>query len=133
MNGGLNRLDQLEARFERLRLDLQDTQRKLTQALQQIRDGQAKYVAPGGGNGTVYVALTGSGGIPAASSTPAGGTPGSVSGLSVYQISGGSYNLVSTSATVYNPYLSATASAAKVVTVSPNGDGTYTLLGESCA
>ncbi len=26
MNGGLNRLDQLEARFERLRLDLQDTQ-----------------------------------------------------------------------------------------------------------
>ena len=50
MNGTLNRLDQLEARFERLRLDLQDTQRKLTQALQQIRDGQAKYVPTGGGN-----------------------------------------------------------------------------------
>ena len=49
MNGTLNRLEQLEARFERLRLDLQDTQRKLTQALQQIRDGQARYVPTGGG------------------------------------------------------------------------------------
>ena len=132
MNGSLNRLDQLEARFERLRMELQDTQRKLTQALQQIRDGQAKFVAPGGGNGTIYVALTGSGGIPASSSSPPGGTPASAAGLSVYQITGGSYNLVSSSATVYNPYLSATASAAKVVTVTPNGDGTFTLLGESC-
>ncbi len=127
-----NRLDQLEARFERLRLDLQDTQRKLTQALQQIRNAQVKYVAPGGGSGTVYVAVTGSSGIPAASSTPSGGTPGSATGLSVYAIAGDSYNLVSPSATVYNPYLSATASAIKVVTVGPNGDGTYTLLGESC-
>jgi len=50
LNGTLNRLEQLEARFERLRLDLQDCQRKLTTALQQIRDGQAKYVAPGGGS-----------------------------------------------------------------------------------
>ncbi len=127
-----NRLDQLEARFERLRLDLQDTQRKLTQALQQIRNAQAKYVAPGGGSGTVYVAVTGSGGISGSSAAPSGGTPGSAAGLSIYAISGGSYNLVSASATVYNPYLSATANEVKVVTVAPNGDGTYTLLGESC-
>ena len=50
MNGTLTRLEQLEARFERMRLELQDTQRKLTQALQQIRDSQARYVPTGGGS-----------------------------------------------------------------------------------
>lgn len=123
------RLSQLEARFERLQLDNQDLRRKLTQALQYVRDLQARP-AGGGGSGTaVFVAVSPGGGIAAASAAPAGGTPGSAT-CTVYKIVGGSYTSIS-SATVCNPYRDAVG-ASKVITVAPNGDGTYTVLGESC-
>jgi hypothetical protein len=121
LNATLNRLGQLEARFERMRLDLQDCQRKLTQALQQIRDGQAKYT-PSNGSGacTVYQ-------VPGGLVIPAGGS----ATANVYALSGGTSTLVATGATVYNTYAVATTSG-KPLTVGANGDGSFTVIGQSC-
>ena len=133
MTGDSNRLFQLESRFERLRLLVTELQKAVNNALQGLRNVQSNLpFGSGTSPGVIYVAVTGSGGIPAASAAPLSGTPGSATGLSVYLISGGTYTLVTSTATIYNPYLSATASAVKVLTVCPNGDGTYTLVGESC-
>lgn len=120
---------QLEARFERLLLDNQDLRRKLTQALQQIRDLQAKPAALSGLTTAVYEAVSPGGGIAAASAGPGGGTPGMAS-CTVYKLVSGAYVSIGT-ADVYNPYLDAVG-ASKVITVGPNGDGSYTVLGESC-
>ncbi len=123
MNATVNRLEQLEARFERLRLDLQDTQRKLKQALQQIREMGAKYTPSGGsGSATIF------------SIEPiviAAG--GNVTGQMVYALQGGSSVAVNTSATVYNQMAAATVSTSgKTILVSPNGDGTFTAVTQSC-
>jgi hypothetical protein len=130
---------QLEAWIRELQIWRKKAQRALDQLRDQVdRLNQTARVQAGGaygGGGTgggpgVFVAVTPAGGIAAASGAPAGGTPGSAS-CSVYQLVGGTYTLLG-SYTVYNPMLSATAAAAKVVTVHPNGDGTYTLSSESC-
>jgi len=124
MNGTVIRLEQLEARFERLRLDLQDTQRKLTQALQQIRElGSHAY---GGGNGSgPYVLYL----------NPIVIAPGgSVTGQTLYWNIGGTQTSTGiTSATVYNEMASATvATSGKVITVGPNPDGSYSVVTQSC-
>ena len=128
----------LEGRLIRLELLLKHDEQRLSSLEsraatleQQGRQPLAQmWQAGGGGGGPVFIALTGAGGIAAASGAPAGGTPGSAS-LSIYQLVGGSYTSMGT-ATVYNCYLSATAASVKVLTVGTNGDGTYTVLGESC-
>ena len=132
MNTTIARLDSLEGRFERLVVDVKQLGKQINALNSQIVLVQGQTSGGSSGTGSIYVAVTGSGGIPAASGAPGTGSPGSASGLSVYLVSGGAHSLVSGSATVYNPYLSATASAVKVITVGPNGDGTFTLLGESC-
>lgn len=132
LEGRLIRLETLLQQFEDRRRRDRDNAAIAAQALRVNQ--QAGYGGGGGGSGVVFVAVTGAGGIPQASARPdASGTPGSATGLSVWAIVGGTYyQVANASATVYNPYLSATAAAVKVVTVAPNGDGTYTLLGESC-
>jgi hypothetical protein len=121
LNATLNRLGQLEARFERMRLEIQDCERKLTQALQQIRDGQARYTpTDGSGACTVYE-------IPGGLVIPAGGS----ATASVYALSGGTSTQIATGATIYNTYAAATTSG-KPLTVGANGDGSFTVIGQSC-
>jgi hypothetical protein len=123
MNGTLNRLDQLEARFERLRLEFQDTQRKLTQALQQIRDSQAKYTPPAGDGAACIFSIS-----------PIVIPPGSsVTGQTVYALQGGSQVAINSNATIYNQMAAATvATSGKTILVSPNGDGSFTAVTQSC-
>jgi type II secretory pathway pseudopilin PulG len=132
MNATLNRLGQLEARFERMRLDLQDCQRKLTQALQQIRDGQAKYVPPNGsGANSVYWTQAPSGGIAAATGTWPEITPTTFA-ASIYIDSGGTLSLVASSQTV-RWFYEDSAAANTLVPVEPAQDsGAWDAIGNSC-
>ena len=127
----IQRILEIERRIGDFEIRLGQILQRLTGVEQATAKQWGQQGGFGGGGVGVYVAITGSGGIAAASSGPPSGTPGSTS-LDVYQLIGGAYTKIATGATVYNPYLSATAAAAKVITVAPNGDGTYTLLGESC-
>jgi len=123
MNGTLNRLEQLDARFERLRLDLQDTQRKLTQALQQIRETGARFTPSGGvGSATVFQ-------IPAADAIVI--TGGGSATANVYVLQGGTVTLFASSATIYNGMQSATVTA-KTIILGSNGDGSFTCITQSC-
>ncbi len=121
MNGQINRLEQLEGRFERLRLELQDTQRKLTQALQQIRETGARYTGPSGASATTVWEIPGGVAIAAGGSATA----------DVYVLIAGASTLYAAGATIYNPYGSATTSG-KALTVGANGDGTFTVAAQSC-
>jgi hypothetical protein len=123
MNGNLNRLDQLESRFERLRLELQDVERKLTQALQQIRDQQARYIPTAGNDQCTIFSI----------SPVVIAAGGSVTGQTVSALQGGTSVAVNTSATVYNQMATATvATSGKTILVAPNGDGTFTAVTQSC-
>ena len=123
MTGLINRLSDLEGRFERLRLENQDLQRKLTQALQQIRDGQSRYYPPPGyGGATVWH-------IPAASAPViAAGGSGTAD---VWQTIGGTSSLMVSGATIYNVMGAATV-ASKVIMVGACGDGTFKVISQSC-
>ncbi len=91
----------------------------------------AVYGGGGGSGGTaVYVVVTSSAGIAAASGPPPSGTPGT-DNLTVYQLTAGTYTTLGAS-DIYNTYEAATAAAVRVLTVGPNGDGSFTVLGESC-
>ena len=117
------RLSQLEARYERTRLELQDVQRKLTQALQQIRDSGAKYIPTSGtGSCTIFI-------IPSASAIAiAAGSSGT---SNVWALSGGSLVQVATSATIYNEMQQATVTS-KTMLLGANGDGSFTVITQSC-
>ena len=119
MDGLINRLADLEGRFERSRLNIQDLQRKLTAALQQIRDLQAKPYGGGAGAATVWYIPAGSAVVIAA---------GGSNTADVYGRSG----LVSPAATVYNPMGAATVTG-KVIAVGSNGDGSFMVISQSCA
>lgn len=56
---------------------------------------------------------------------------GSSATADVYQMMGGSSTLAYPSATIYNEYAVATTSG-KALTVGTNGDGTFTVIGQSC-
>jgi hypothetical protein len=90
---------------------------------------QYNWDTPGGGGTTVWFCLTPSSSSWTGTALP-GGSPVSFV-ADVYKLSGGAYSLVTASATVYNGYLSSPANS-KMVTVGANGDGSYTLIGESC-
>ena len=131
MNATLNRLGQLEARFERLRLDLQDCQRKLTTALQQIRDGQAKYVAPGGGSANSIFWCQAPSAIAAASGTWPDLTPTTFT-ANIYVDQGGSLNLVASSQTVRWFYFDS-AAINTLIPVEPADNGSaWDAIGNSC-
>lgn len=118
----IERLSQLEARFERLFQENQDLRRKLTVALQQIRDLQAKPAGGGGITGTVYfcdpvVIAAGS----------------SESGLTIKKKAGGSTVTVTDSGTVYNEAAVATSDGTgQTIFLGANGDGTYLAISQSC-
>lgn len=117
-----DRLWQLEGRFERLLLKVQDLQRKLTAAIQQVRNLQ---MTPVGVSSTGQnICYTDPVAIPAA---------GNLTGLTVYQLSGGNVITVNSNATVYNVMSSATsATVTSKIVVAPNGDGTYLAVSQGC-
>jgi hypothetical protein len=131
MNGTLNRLEQLEARFERLRLDLQDTQRKLTQALQQIRDGQARYVpTAGGGANAIFWAHA-----PSAIAASSGSWPTLIPSTftsDIYVDLAGTLTLVASSQTVRWFYKDSAANGS-LIPVEPTDNGTaWDAIANSC-
>ena len=131
MNGTLNRLEQLEARFERLRLDLQDCQRKLTTALQQIRDGQAKYVAPGGGSANSIFWAHAPSAIAAATGSWPTLAPSTFTS-DIYCDVGGTFTLQASSQTVRWFYKDS-AAIDSLIPVEPTDGGTaWDAIGNSC-
>ncbi len=123
MNGQLNRLSDLEARFERLRIAFQQVQTHLTQALQQIRDTQNSLVPQNTLPGIIFLITSGNALVIAAG--------GSATGVTVSALSGGTVSTVTTSGVVYNEMQAATV-AGKTIIVAPNSDGTYLVITESC-
>lgn len=119
------RLEQLGAQETRL------AQR--VAALEQSAQKQWGLMPPqsggSGGGGVMFAVTPSSGSWPGGA--PPGGTPGHFT-TDVYQIAGGAYDLVASGATVYNGYPSSPG-VSKVVTVEANDDGTYSVVGESCA
>lgn len=131
MNGTLNRLEQLEARFERLRLDLQDAQRKLTQALQQIRDGQSRYVPTGGGSANAILWAQAPSAIAAATGSWPTLTPSTFTS-DIYVDLAGTLTLVATSQTVRWFYKDSAASGS-LIPVEPTDNGTaWDAIANSC-
>ena len=124
MNYQAGQFNQLEARFERLVLDVQALQAQMAQALQQIREAQT-----GGGGGqsssssnVLYI-------NPVVISAG-----GNVTNQTLYWNIGGSLTSTGiTAATVYNEMASATVSTSgKYIIVGPNPDGTYSVVTQSC-
>lgn len=70
-------------------------------------------------------------GMAAASGNAPSGTPTSLTNQTVYRLSGGSWQTVTSSATVYNPIPSALASG-KMAAILKNVDGTYSAITQSC-
>ncbi len=131
MNGSLNRLDQLEARFERLRLDLQDVQRKLTQALQQLRDDQAKYVPTGGGNANAIFWAHAPSAVAAATGSWPTLSPSTFTS-DIYIDQGGALTLAASSQTVRWFYKDSAASGS-LIPVAPTDNGAnWDAIGNSC-
>lgn len=119
MNFQSVRLDEIEARFERLRLDIQDLQRKLAQSLQQIRDIQSNTPQGSGGGAIGFV----SGGVVIA----AGGS--ATADVSI--LVGGTTTTYVAGATIFNMYGGATTSG-KTLTVGQFPDGSWIVLAQSC-
>lgn len=128
----IERLSQLEARFERLFLENQDTRRKLTQALQQIRDTQARpVIITGGGEGVFYWIV--SPGFAAATGTSGAGlSPTVATGLTVWKTVGGAQTSHATSQTVRWWFKDAGA-VGKLVPVLAASDGSgWDAIADSC-
>ncbi len=132
MNGTLNRLEQLEARFERALLDIQDLRRKLTQALQQIRETGARYTPTGGNtSNSLYWATNASSVGPATGTTLTGLTPAEFTSNICCDV-GGVMTTQATSQTVRWWYLD-TAAANSLIPVEPTADGTaWDAIGNGC-
>ncbi len=123
MNGQLNRLSDLEARFERLRIAFQQVQTQLTQALQQIRDTQNSLVPQNTLPGIIFLITSANALVIAAG--------GSATGVTVSALSGGTVSTVTTSGVVYTEMQAATV-ASKTIIVAPTSDGNYLVITQSC-
>lgn len=124
----------LEARVFRLETRLKRAESAIDDLTSRVgRLEQSQWMpdsGSGGGDATgVFVAVTGGGGIGAASAAPGGGTPGTAN-LTIYRISSGAYASVGAK-DIYNPFPDAIGGT-KLIVVSPNGDGTYTVVSEAC-
>jgi len=126
MNALVNRLLDLEARFERLRVVLQGIQRQLAA----LASTSANAYGGNGGSGGVVYSMVGVVIAAATGSFPTL-TPGSVTGATVYSLVGGSPVTVSTNATVYNQMQAATV-VTKTIMLGANPDGTYSVITQSC-
>ncbi len=123
MNGQLNRLEQLEARFERLRIQFLQAQAQLAMAIQQIAQLQSGYGVPLCGSQATVWSI--------APVVIAAG--GSATGQTVYALQGGSSVALGGTYTVYNQMAAATVSTAgKTIMVGANGDGSFSVITQSC-
>ena len=123
-------LKELQRRIENLGTDLTRLARRVAGNEQStMKNWGFSPRLPDSATTNVYFAVT-----PSSSSwpggAPSGGTPGSFT-ANVYKISGGAYVLVASSATIYNGYPSS-PDVSKTVALGANGDGTYSVIGESC-
>jgi hypothetical protein len=121
MNGLVNRLGQLEARFERLVFQEQALYAQVQALTTQIAGVQQQTGGgqQGGGSG-VYSMV----GVVIAAG-------GSVTGATVNALVGGSTTAVSTNATVYNQMQSPTV-VTKTIMLGQNPDGTFSAISQSC-
>ena len=123
MNGQLNRLEQLESRFERLRIQFLQVQGQLAAALQEIAQLQGiPFGSLPGNSATVWTIapVVISAGSSAASQI-------------VYSLQGGSSVALPGTYTVYNQMAAATvATSGKTIMVGANGDGTFSVITQSC-
>ncbi len=124
MTGQIVRLEQLEARFERLRNAELALEARMARAEQQIRDTQT---SSGGGS-------SGGGGFVYFVNPIVISAGGNVTGQTIYWNLGGTVTATgTTSATVYNIMPSATvATSGHYIVVQPNPDGTYTAVTQGC-
>jgi hypothetical protein len=122
VNALIARMEQLEARFERLRIQFLQAQADIARALQQIRDLQTG----GGGGSSVQTPLywaTNSGSVSAASGTTLPGLTPTTFTSSIYTNVSGTLTLQATSQTVYWWYLDSLP-ANSIVPVEPSNSGT---------
>jgi hypothetical protein len=114
-------MEDLEARFERLRITVLQMQAQLAAVAQGVQQ------LPGGGTPTASAAAIYS----IAPVVIAAG--GNETGLTVYALQGGSSVALPGTYTVYNQMAVATvATADKTILVAPNGDGTFMAVTQSC-
>ncbi len=123
MNGQLNRLEQLEARFERLRILVQQMQAQLLQALQQIRDTQTAICGSFPGSACIVWSIP-----PVVIASG-----GSATGQTVSALSGGVLTTVTTAGTVYNSSGAPTSATAGEIYCGGTGDGTVRAIAQACA
>ena len=121
MNGLVNRLGQLEARFERLVFQMQALYAQVQALATQIAGVQQQT---GGGQSS-----GGSGIYIMAGVVIAAGS--SVTGATVDWVIGGTGVVASTNATVWNMMESATISG-KTIVLGMNPDGSFTVITQSC-
>jgi len=126
-------------RLETLVKWVQDRLRSLTNrvdaldnSVRQMSGMQYNWGGGGSGGPGVMFCVTPASGSWASAGPPPGSSPGGPFTADVYKISGGGYVSVAGSASVYNGFPSSPGNS-KVVAVCPNGDGTYSVVGESCA
>jgi len=130
LNGLVNRLGQLEARFERLILQFQALWSQVQALATKIAGLQQQAGSGQGGGGGVCFSMAGVVIAAATGSFPTL-TPGSVTGQTVYSLIGGTPTAVSTNATVYNQMQAATV-VTKTIMLGMNPDGTYSAIAQSC-
>lgn len=116
------RLEQLEYRFELARIAYAEALARIASLESQLANLQmGQFIGSSGTAGTTVWEIPGGLAISAGSSSTA----------DVYKLVSGSSTLAATSATIYNTYGAATTSG-KALTVGSNGDGTFTVIGQSC-
>ncbi len=123
MNALVNRIQDLEARYERLLLLVQQLARQVANLANQIQQVQGQQGNGSGTSGIVYFLN------PVAISAG-----GNVTGQQLYTNIGGTQTAAGgATATVYNEMASATvATSGKIIIVGPNPDGTYSVITQSC-
>jgi uncharacterized protein involved in exopolysaccharide biosynthesis len=124
MNGLVNRLNQLESRFERLVVQVQALTAGVASVAQQIGQIQNQQggVGSSGGSNVLFI-------DPVVISAG-----GNVTGQTLYWNIGGTLTSTGiTTAVVYNMMASATVlTSGKYIIVGPNIDGTYSVITQSC-
>lgn len=128
----MNNLDMRVVRLESLVTQLQAQLATFAAVLGQLAQNQQLGTMPPSASGSANVfffipgtAMSGTG------VAPPSGMPSSLTGQTVYQISSGSFITATTNGTVYCAMPSGVASGFVTVLL-PNGDGTYSAIGQSC-
>jgi len=120
MNTTIMRADQLEARFERLLVDFGNLQQQVAGLLNQLQGLQGGNQQPqGGGGGGTY-------------ESTAVLAPGTNTGITVSSRTSAGINALPGTYTVYNDMGTTSTVSGKTIILSNNGDGTFTVVTQSC-